>query len=48
MTNNTIARWLKTCLQEAGINTRVFKAHSVRGAASSKNAWSGVTVSDIL
>ena len=48
MTGSTIARWLKTCLQEAGIDTRVFKAHSVQGAASSKAAWSGMTVSDIL
>ena len=48
VTSSTIARWLKTCLQEAGIDTGVFKAHSVRGAASSKAAWSGVTISDIL
>ena len=48
VTSSTIARWLKTCLQEAGIDTGVFKAHSIRGAASSKVAWSGVTVSDIL
>ena len=48
VTSSTIARWLKTCLQEAGIDTGVFKAHSIRGAASSKAAWSGVTVSDIL
>ena len=48
VTSSTIARWLKTCLHEAGIDTGVFKAHSVRGAASSKAAWSGVTISDIL
>ena len=48
VTSSTIARWLKTCLQEAGINTEVFKPHSIRGAASSKAAWSGVTISDIL
>ena len=48
VTGSTIARWLKACLQEAGIDTGVFKAHSIRGAASSKAAWSGVTVSDIL
>ena len=48
VTSSTIARWLKTCLQEAEIDTGVFKAHSVQGAASSKAAWSGVTISDIL
>ena len=31
VTSSTIARWLKTCLSEAGINTEIFKAHSVRG-----------------
>ena len=36
------------CLQEAGINTDTFKAHSIRGAAGSSAAWSGVTIMDIL
>ena len=31
-----------------GIDTGVLKAHSLRGAASSKAAWSGVTILDIL
>ena len=48
MTSSTIARWLKTCLSEAGINTEIFKAHSVRGASSSTTAAAGVTTSDIL
>ena len=48
VTSSTIARWLKTCLQEAGIDTGIFKAHSTRGAAASKAALSGVTMSDIL
>ena len=48
MTSSIIARWIKTCLQEAGIDNGVFKAHLTRGAASSKTAWSGVTVSNIL
>ena len=46
--SSTITRWLKICLQEVGIDTGVLKAHSVRGAASSKALWSGVTISDIL
>ena len=48
VSSSTIARWLKNCLQEAGIDTGIFKAHSVRGAAASKAACSGVTISDIL
>ena len=41
-------RWLQTCLQEAGVNTDTFKAHSVWGTACSLAAWSGVTTPDIL
>ena len=48
VTSSTIARWLWTCLLEAGIDTSVFKAHSVRGAACSTAAWAGVTTPDIL
>ena len=33
VSSSTIARWLRTCLQEAGVDTDTFKAHSVRGAA---------------
>ena len=42
VTSSTIAQW------EAKIDTGVFKAYSTRGTASSKSAWSGVTVADIL
>ena len=48
VTSSTIARWLRTCLLEAGIDTSVFKAHSVRGASRSTAAWPGVTIGDIL
>ena len=48
VTSSTIARWLRTCLLEAGINTSVFKAHSVRGTSCSTATWSGVTIGDIL
>ena len=48
VTSSTIARWLKTCLSEAGINTEIFKAHSVREASSSTAAAAGVTTSEIL
>ena len=36
------------CLQEAGIDTDTFKAHSLIDAAGLSAAWSGVTVMDIL
>ena len=48
VSSSTTARWLRTCLQEAGIDVNTFKAHSVRRAACSSAAWSGVTVADIL
>ena len=48
VTGSTIARWLKMCLTEAGINTEIFKAHSVRGTSSSTAAAAGVTTADIL
>lgn len=31
----TISRWIKITLQKAGINTKIFKAHSTRAAATS-------------
>ena len=48
VTSSTKARWLKTCLTEAGINTNIFKAHSIRGASSSEAASAGVTTADNL
>ena len=48
MTSSTIARWLKTCLSEAGIDSGIFKAHLVRGASSSRAAAAGITTMDIL
>jgi len=36
VSNQTVSRWLKNCLDLAGINTNIFKAHSFRGASTSK------------
>ena len=44
----TIARWLKCVLKDAGIDVKMFTAHSVRGASSSAAAMAGVTTNDIL
>ena len=46
--SSTIARWLKSTLLSAGVDTSVFSAHSTRGASSSKAAMSGVTMKNIL
>ena len=48
VTSSTITRWLKTCLQKAGIDTSKFKAHSTRAAAATKAAMSGLTVDEIM
>ncbi len=45
---STIARWLKTMLECAGIDTNIFSGHSIRGAASSMASKGGVTTGDIL
>ena len=45
---STIARWLKSILSKAGIDTSTFKAHSIRGASTSSAANAGITTSDIL
>ena len=48
VSRSMIARWLRTCLLEAGIDTNVFKPYSIRGASCSSAAWAGISVSDIL
>ena len=44
----TIARWIMSVLKSAGIDTSKFKAHSVRGAATSRAYFTGTPVADIL
>ena len=48
VTSSTIARWLKQVMESAGIDTIIFKAHSVRSASTSAAAMQGVTTEDIL
>lgn len=43
----TLARWIKTVLKEAGINTNIFSAHSTRHAATSTAFSKGVDVESI-
>lgn len=48
VSSNTIARWIKTVMCRAGINTEIFTAHSVRSASTSKAKLNCVPISDIL
>ena len=45
---SAIAQWLKSTLEKAGIDTAIFKAHSVRGAATTAASSAGVTTCNIL
>lgn len=44
----TMARWLKIVLLAAGIDTKVFKTHSTRGASTSKANKLGLSVEQIM
>ena len=44
----TVGRWLTDVMGAAGIDTSVYRAHSVRGAASSAAARVGMSTADIL
>lgn len=44
----TISRWIKTVLAASGLNTKVFKAHSTRAAATSAASERSIPVQHIL
>ena len=46
--SSTLARWLKSLLDKAGIDTSIFEAHSTRSTAASAAANTGITTIDIL
>ena len=46
--HETISRWIKSELTDAGVDTSVFKAHSCRSASSSKAKDIGVPLNEIL
>ena len=48
VTSQRLAHWIKDLLAEGGVDTNVFKAHSVRGVSTSAAAKKGVSISDIL
>ena len=45
---NTLARWIKSVLISSGVDTSVFKAHSVRSASTSYAYAKGVPIAEIL
>ena len=45
---DTIARWLKDCMGEAGVNLGLFTAHSCRSASTSAANRGGVPLETIL
>ena len=48
VTTSTIARWLKTIMEMAGIDTNTYKAHSTRAASTSKAKAKGMSTKQIL
>ena len=44
----TIARWIKSFLGSAGIDTSIFKGHSTRSASTSKARVGGISLEDVL
>ena len=48
VTTGTLARWMKSMLRAAGIDTNVYTAHSFRSASTSTAFAQGVSLQDIL
>ena len=48
ITKSTVANWIKKVLSNSGIDTKIYKARSIRSASSSAAAVGGVGISDIL
>lgn len=48
VSRDTIARWLRTIMEKAGVNTAIYKPHSTRAAVTSKAARANVPIEDIL
>ena len=46
--SSTLARWLRSLVDKAGIDTSIFKAHSTRDAVASAAPAADITVADIL
>ena len=48
VTSGTLARWMLDALKQSSIDVDKFKAHSIRGASTSKAVNMGVSINDII
>ena len=48
VSKSSTARWIKEVLKWAGIDTKIYQAHSVRAAATSKAFMKGLSVPQII
>ena len=48
ISRETLSRWIKTVMEAAGIDTRIFHPHSTRAAATSKAKAACVPIQEIL
>ena len=48
VSRNTISRWIRETMTNAGVDTSIFKPHSTRSATASKAKVASVPVQDIL
>ena len=48
ITSQTLSRWIRVVMERSGIDTRIFKPHSTRSAATSKAWGMKVPIEDIL
>ena len=48
VSRDTVSRWVKTVMEEAGINTKMFKPHSTRAASTSAANRKSVPLENIL
>ena len=48
VTTQTLSRWIKNCMQRAGVDTGIYKAHSTRAASTSAAAKAELPLDQIL
>ena len=48
VSNDTVARWIKEVLRDAGIDTNTYSLHSSRAAATSYGFEKGTRITEIL
>ena len=48
VSKDTISRWLKRVLEEAGVDVEVFKAHSTRAASCAKAKSDDIPIDEIM